>query len=92
MAIGMIYASRMAIHLGLCEGTVLPRLKAALLANNLPVSAPYSADELCCVALSDKKRAGSSITYVLPHAIGDCRLHKMPVADLPALIEHAIKE
>ena len=92
VAIGMIYASRMAIHLGLCEETVLPRLKAALLANNLPVSAPYSADELCSVALSDKKRAGSSITYVLPHAIGDCRLHKMPVADLPALIEHAIKE
>ena len=34
---------------------------------------------------------GSTITYVLPHAIGDCRLHKMPVSDLPALIEQAIK-
>ena len=53
---------------------------------------PFTAQELCAVALSDKKRAGGSITYVLPHAIGDCRLHQMPVSDLPVLIESAIHE
>ena len=92
VAIGMVYAARMAIHLGQCEESALTRLQDALTANHLPVSAPYTADELCAVALSDKKRAGSSITYVLPHAIGDCYLHKMPVSDLPMLIENAIQE
>jgi len=92
VAIGMVYATRMAIALGLCEEQALPRLKEALIANRLPVTAPYTADELCAVALSDKKRAGSSITYVLPHAIGDCQLHKMAVSDLPDLIAKAIQE
>ena len=92
VAIGMVYATRMAVRLGLCGEAALDRLKAALIANHLPVSAPYTAEELCKVALSDKKRSGSTITYVLPHAIGDCRLHKMNVADLPQLIESAIKE
>lgn len=92
VAIGMVYAVRMAIHLGLCEKDALPRLKTALKANHLPIFAPYTAQELCAAALSDKKRAGESITYVLPHAIGDCRLHKMPVSDLPGLIEKAILE
>lgn len=92
VAIGMVYAARMAAHLKLCDIAVIDRIKSALQANHLPVTAPYAADELCRVALSDKKRAGSTITYVLPHAIGDCRLHKMPVDDLPLLIEQAIKE
>ena len=92
VAIGMVYAMRMAVKLGLCDAEELPRLIAALQANQLPVEAPYPAQELCSVALSDKKRAGSSITCVLPHAIGDCRLHKMPVDDLPGLIESAINE
>lgn len=92
VAIGMVYATRMAIHLGLCGQEVLERVKKALVANHLPVTAPYTADELCAVALSDKKRAGSTITYVLPHAIGDCRLHQMAVNDLPVLIAKAIQE
>ena len=91
VAIGMVYAARMAVHMGLCQNEAVNRLVDALAANHLPVTAPYDANELCAVALSDKKRNGSTITYVLPHAIGDCRLHKMPVSDLPALIEQAIK-
>lgn len=91
VAIGMVYAARMAVHMGLCQNETVNRLVDALAANHLPVTAPYDANELCAVALSDKKRNGSTITYVLPHAIGDCRLHKMPVSDLPALIEQAIK-
>lgn len=92
VAIGMVYATRMAISLGLCHQDALERLKAALLANHLPVSAPYTAQELCAVALSDKKRAGNSITYVLPHGIGDCHLHKVSITELPLLIEKAIQE
>ena len=88
--LGFLDVQRRQITSGIAE-EVVNRLVDALQANHLPVAAAYSADELCAVVLSDKKRNGSTITYVLPHAIGDCRLHKMPVADLPALIEQAIK-
>lgn len=92
VAIGMVYAARMAVSMGICKEETLRRLQSALKANHLPVSAPYAASELCAVALSDKKRAGNTMTYVLPHTIGDCRLHKVAIEDLPFLIERAIKE
>ena len=90
VAIGMVYAIRLAIRLGLCEAQQEARLVNCITANRLPVSAPYSAEELCAVALNDKKRAGGFMTFVLPHDIGDCRLHKMNVADLSNLIHKAI--
>ena len=61
-------------------------------ATSLPIAAPYTAQQLCAVALSDKKRAGSKITFVLPDAIGKCELKKMNVADLPELIRMAVEE
>lgn len=92
VAIGMVYAARIAVYMGFCGPVTVKRLKDALKANHLPVSAPYTADELCAVALSDKKRTGSTMTYVLPYTIGDCRLHKLPVEDLYGLIEKAIQQ
>ena len=90
VAIGMVYAAKIAIDLNLCEAVVLKEIKAALTANHLPLQAPYTAQALCDVALSDKKRTGKSITFVLPHAIGDCRLHKLAVEEMPKLIAGAL--
>lgn len=91
VAIGMVYTARLAIRLELCAEDVLQRLVRALEANHLPTEAPYSAAELCQKALSDKKRTGSSLTFVLPHAIGACGLHRVDVADLPAWIAKAVE-
>ncbi len=85
VAIGMVYASRIAVKLDLCDGSVLQRVENALGANHLPISAPFTAAQLCDVALSDKKRAGGTITFVLPRAIGRCELVKKDVSELPAL-------
>ena len=92
VAIGMVYAASMAWKLGLCDESTVQRIRAALKANNLPCSAPYTAQQLCGVALSDKKRAGNSISYVLPYAVGDSRLYPVPVEQLEHLIELAIEE
>lgn len=90
VAVGMVYAARLACALGLCSEDVRLRIERALEANHLPTCAPYTAEELCAVALSDKKRAGAKLTFVLPHAIGCCELHKMDVSDLPALVRMAV--
>ena len=91
VAIGMVYAARLANRLGLCETAVQERIRQCLTANNLPTQAPYTADELCSVALSDKKRTGSQITFVLPDAIGQCELKKLDVASMPEWIRMAVE-
>jgi len=91
VAVGMVYAARLANRLGLCDVTVRERIEAALTANALPAEAPFSAQELCAAALSDKKRMGGTITFVLPDAIGRCELKKMDVADMPRIVKMAVE-
>lgn len=90
VAIGMVYAARLSHRLGLCDKSVRERIEQALLANGLPISAPYTADRLCDVALSDKKRSGGSITFVLPRAIGRCELIQKDVSEMPELVRFAV--
>ncbi len=82
VAIGLVYAARIARKLQLCAANVPDRIEKCLLANQLPISAPYAAEELHRAALSDKKRGGEQITFVLPHRIGRCELHSINVARL----------
>lgn len=91
VAVGMVYAARLAEKMNLCNETVVPAVMEALLANHLPVTSPFTAEELCRAALSDKKRSGGSITFVLPHAVGEAGLHPVPVNDLPKLAEMAVE-
>lgn len=91
VGIGMVYATRLAARLGLCASEVEKRIEAVLLANDLPTSAPYSAEDLCGAALSDKKRAGSRLTFVFPNDIGACELRPMDIVDLPKLISVAVE-
>ncbi len=92
VAIGMVYAARLSQKLGLCEASVVERIKECLSANHLPTSACFPAVELCQTALSDKKRLGGTITFVLPHRIGECGLEPMRVDQMPDLIEKAVRE
>ena len=85
VAVGMVYATRIAIGLGLCEPGCLPLLVEALQKNQLPTEAPYPMEALAEIALHDKKRAGDTLMFVLPLAIGQCKLVPVPVQRLPEL-------
>ena len=52
----------------------------------LPVKTEFSVPTLAAAPLADKKRSGDSLTLVVPHAIGDCRLEKIPVSQLEPII------
>ena len=54
------------------------------------VQIPYTADELCSAALSDKKRNGDTVSLVLPGPIGSCRIENVPVASLDGIIAEAL--
>ena len=78
VAVGMLMAAASAG----CDNETVLRLARCVAANGLSTRCPYPADRLAEAALSDKKRAGDSITLVLPERIGKCVLKKIPVAEL----------
>lgn len=89
VAVGMVYATRLAWRMGLCQQETLDRLTAVLRRHSLPVDAPYTAEQLLPAVLSDKKRMGQTMTFVLPRRIGHCELVKLDVQRLPELIRMA---
>lgn len=90
VAVGMIYAARIARGMGLCGPEVEEAISAALAAGGLPLAAPYGAAELAAAAMADKKRAGAEITLVLPREIGRCELVRVPAAELEKLTRVAV--
>ena len=84
VAMGTVLIMRAMVAKRLCAKGDLEALMDLNAKQGLPTECPYSADALASIALSDKKRAGDSITLVVPYAIGDCRLCKIPAADLSA--------
>lgn len=87
VAMGTVIIMRAAVRRGLCPQGDLDALVTLTKQLGLPTACPYTARELTAVALSDKKRAGASITLVVPHGIGDSRLCKIPAAELGAWLE-----
>jgi len=90
VAIGMALISTAAWRLGLSETDCSGPIKACLAANHLPVSSPFTAEQLAAAALHDKKRRQDSITLVIPQKIGQCVLYPMPVSALPDFIRQGM--
>lgn len=74
-----------------CPKTLIRRLARCFAANGLPTHCPCPADALAEAALSDKKRAGSAITLVLPERVGRCYLKRVPVGELPDWFDRALE-
>lgn len=89
VAIGMVIMTRAAIKAGLCEKEALETLTRLLDKYSLPADPVFSPDKITEIALNDKKRAGSSITLVIPEKAGSCYLEKIPVSELEAFISGA---
>jgi 3-dehydroquinate synthase len=77
---------RAAVAMGLCPADDLDALISLLRAHALPIDCPYTAESLAAVATADKKRAGDTISLVIPYGIGDSRLYKLPVSALADFI------
>lgn len=91
VAAGLAVMVRAAEKLGWTDGPVAERVTACLEKNRLPVRTGFEPQALALAALSDKKRAGDSITIVVPKAIGRCELKKIPVAELLPVIQAGLE-
>ncbi len=87
VAIGMVIAARAAAKLGWSKEDCTEEIISAVTANSLPCKCGYSPADLADAALSDKKRAGDSISFVVPEVIGNCYLKKVSVDVLREIAE-----
>lgn len=87
VAIGMVIAARASAKLGWSAEDCTKAIIEANKNNNLPVECDFSATDLANAALSDKKRTGGTINFVVPQAMGRCVLKKIPVETLYEIAE-----
>ena len=66
-------------------------IESVLHAFGLPTETSFSAEDLANAALSDKKRAGDTLTLVVPRAIGGCTLEKIPVTECKPILEAGMR-
>ena len=86
VAMGMVIITRAAEDMGICQAGTLAALTALLETYHLPTECPFTTEQLYAIALSDKKRAGGSITLVVPYGVADSRLVTVPVDALESYI------
>ena len=85
VAAGLSIIARASARLGWTSGDgarTAERICSALRLTGLPISTEYTPEALAEAALADKKRAGDSITIVVPKEIGACALMEIPVSEL----------
>ena len=87
VAIGTAIVARAAAAYGLCGAEVRNAILHTLKRFDLPIHTDCTAEALYKSALSDKKRSGGSVSLIIPHQIGDCVIHPMPVSEIEAFIK-----
>ncbi len=86
VAIGMVIMTRASERSGVAAPGTTDALCTLLTKYHLPLSCPFTAEELYISAISDKKRTGRDITLVVPYGIADSRLTTVPVDALEGYI------
>lgn len=81
VSIGMAIMARACVKKGMCDPICATQLIGTLKSVGLPTSTGFSAEAIYNAMLSDKKRAGCSITLVVPSVPGNCVLHKIPIEE-----------
>lgn len=90
VAIGTVMAFRAAEKMGICARGETEKAEALLRAYSLPTECDINPYNLLFAMQSDKKRAGESITLVLPRYFGDCILYRTGMESLPEILGCAV--
>ena len=86
VAVGLMIAACAAERHGLCAPGVYAELRDILLSRGLPVTTAWTAARIAENAMNDKKRAGDTLTLVLPAERGRSVLYPVPAEDLAGFI------
>lgn len=89
VAAGMVMAFKAAEMLGVCKKGELKTLLSLIRKFNLPDSFDFSVSDLSEAMLSDKKRFGQKINFVLPKKFGECILYGTEIENLEKILKMA---
>ena len=90
VAIGTAIVARAAAAKGILSREDCGRILKTLRAYGLPVETSDDPEILAGIALSDKKRSGSTLDLIVPEAIGSCKVLPGPVSDVLAWIQEGM--
>ncbi len=82
VAIGMAMVARAGFAAGITSAACRDDILNGLEATGLGTRSPYPVAQLVAAMSRDKKRAGSTISLVVPRELGQCEILPMPLADL----------
>ena len=78
VAIGLAAISRAAAKRGMLPEEDCSRILKLLKIYELPTELLYGTEELFAAAQIDKKNTGDTMRLIVPHAVGDCVIEKIP--------------
>ena len=81
VAMGLCSMARACAVRGLCAEEDAARIEALIKKCGLPTELPYPAEALAKAALSDKKRAGSTLPVITVEELGRCAVQKIGASD-----------
>lgn len=87
VAMGMAIVTRAGNAYGICNDRTKTDVLEVLEKFGLPTTCEYSAEELYSSALSDKKRSGGTVNFIIPERIGYCRIAPTPVEEIQSFIK-----
>ena len=87
VAIGTAIVAKAAVAHGLCAQGTATRILWLLERFGLPTATHHTAAELAAMALSDKKRSGSTVNLIVPKTIGHCAIVPTPVSEIESFIQ-----
>ena len=87
VAMGMAEISRISARQKLCSTFCAEEIIKALEALDLPTKLPYSVKALIEPMLSDKKRSGSTVSFIIPKEIGNCEITPVKLDELEKFIK-----
>lgn len=82
VSIGMVFAARFALSLGICDEKVPQQIESILQKYNLPIGTDVLPWVIFEAMLRDKKRDADSIHFVFPTRIGECIVRKISIEKL----------
>lgn len=87
VAMGMAAVTRAASEMGLCSRETVTKVLELLDRYELPKDISFRLDEMYEAMLVDKKNSGTVTNLIVPTAIGNCRIMKIPTDKLKGWLE-----
>lgn len=87
VAIGMAVVARSCVASGICPAKCAAEIISGIKALGLPFETEYSVEELMQPMLSDKKRAGSTVSFIVPNSVGDCGILPLKIEEIKNFVK-----